>query len=78
MSSLSGFSLVLGLAIALWCGWYCRHLAPEKGRRRSLWTVLGVVLNVVAVPLLLALPPAGLEEGREPDQQEETEAPRDA
>ena len=56
MSTLTTVSLLLGIAIALWCGWYCRRVAGEKGRRRLLWSILGVALNVVAVPVLLALP----------------------
>jgi hypothetical protein len=74
VSTLTTTSLVLGIAIALWCGWYCRRVAREKGRPVALWTVAGVLLNVVAVPVLLALPaavdpPAGSEE-----EAEETES----
>ena len=54
MSTLTTVSLLLGIAIAAWCGWYCRRLAGEKGRPLLFWTVTGVLLNVVAVPMLLA------------------------
>lgn len=50
-------SVTIGVAIALWCAWYCRHLAVEKGRNVLLWTLLGLVLTVVAVPVLVVLPP---------------------
>ena len=53
-------SVTIGVAIALWCAWYCRHLAVEKGRNVLLWTLLGLVLTVVVVPVLVVLPrPAG-------------------
>lgn len=53
-------SVTIGVAIALWCAWYCRRLAVEKGRNVLLWTLLGLVLTVVVVPVLVALPsPAG-------------------
>ena len=55
MSTLTTVSLLLGIAIAAWCGWYCRRLAGEKGRRAIVLDDPGVLLNVVAVPVLLAL-----------------------
>ncbi len=57
---LTVISATIGVAIALACAWYCRRLALEKGRRVLLWTVLGLVLTVIAVPVLVLLPePAG-------------------
>jgi ABC-type proline/glycine betaine transport system permease subunit len=54
---LSYISVVIGLAIAVACAWYCRRLAREKGRGVTRWTVAGCVLTVVAVPVLVLLPP---------------------
>lgn len=75
MSTLTTTSLVLGIAIALWCGWYCRRVAREKGRPVALWTVAGVLLNVVAVPVLLALPPAVESAAEKQKEADGTESP---
>ena len=53
---LTVISATIGVAIALACAWYCRRLALEKGRRVLLWTLLGLVLTVIAVPVLVLLP----------------------
>jgi hypothetical protein len=53
---LTYISVTIGVAIAAWCAWYCRRLAAEKGRNVVLWTILGLVLTVVAVPVLVLLP----------------------
>ena len=55
---LTVISATIGVAIALACAWYCRRLALEKGRRVLLWTLLGLVLTVIAVPVLVLLPEA--------------------
>lgn len=59
-------SVAVGVAIALACAWYCRRLALGKGRSTLLWTALGVVLTVVAVPVLILLPsaPGAVQEAR--------------
>ena len=49
-------SATIGIAIALACAWYCRQLASEKGRNVLLWTLLGLLLTVIAVPVLVLLP----------------------
>jgi len=59
---LTYISVAIGVAIALWCAWYCRRLAAEKGYNVLLWTVLGLVLTVLAAPVLVLLPDAA-EEG---------------
>ena len=51
-------SATIGIVIAVACAWYCRRLALEKRRNVPLWTVLGFVLTVVAVPVLFLLPAA--------------------
>ncbi len=58
---LTYISVAIGVAIAVWCAWYCRRLAAEKGYNVLLWTILGLVLTVVAVPVLVLLQ-AGAEE----------------
>lgn len=55
---LTYISVTIGVAIAVWCAWYCRRLAAEKCRSVVLWTLLGFVLTVVAVPVLVLLPAA--------------------
>jgi hypothetical protein len=62
-------SATIGVAIALACAWYSRRLALEKGRRVLLWTLLGLVLTVVAVPVLVLLPvtPAAARVSTPPD-----------
>lgn len=52
-------SVTIGIVIAVACAWYCRRLALEKRRNALLWTVLGFVLTVVAVPVLFLLPAPG-------------------
>jgi hypothetical protein len=54
---LSYISVAIGLAIAVACAWYCRRLAHEKGRGVKRWTVAGLALTVLAVPVLVLLPP---------------------
>jgi hypothetical protein len=54
--NLTYISVTIGVAIAVWCAWYCRHLAAAKGRNVLVWSVLGFVLTVVAVPVLVLLP----------------------
>ncbi len=56
MADLTYISASIGVAIAVLCAWYCRRLAHEKRRSAALWTVLGLVLTVVAVPVLVLLP----------------------
>ena len=53
---LSSVSVAIGLAIALACAWYCRRLATEKGRGVTRWTLAGLALTIVAVPVLVLLP----------------------
>jgi len=55
---LSYISVTLGILIAVTCAWYCRRLAADKRRSVPLWTLLGFVLTVVAVPVLVLLPEA--------------------
>ena len=66
---LTAISATIGVAIALACAWYCHRLALEKGRRVLLWTVLGLVLTVIAVPVLVLLPevPVATAESSGPD-----------
>ena len=54
---LTYISVAVALAIAVACAWYCHRLALEKARNVVLWTILGLVLTVVAVPVLVLLPP---------------------
>ena len=56
---LTVISATIGVAIALACAYYCRSLAVEKGRNVVLWTLLGLVLTVIAVPVLVLLPVVG-------------------
>lgn len=58
MEDLTYISAAIGIAIAVACAWYCHRLALEKRRNALLWTVLGLVLTVVAVPVLFMLPAA--------------------
>lgn len=51
-------SATIGITIAVACAWYCRRLAVEKRRGVLLWTLLGFVLTIVAVPVLVLLPSA--------------------
>ena len=66
---LTVISATIGVAIALACAWYCRRLALEKGRRVLLWALLGLVLTVIAVPVLVLLPvtPAAARVSAPPD-----------
>jgi hypothetical protein len=55
---LTAISVTIGVVIALACACYCRRLALEKGHNVVLWTLLGLVLTVIALPVLVLLPPA--------------------
>ncbi len=64
---LSPVSVAIGVAIAVACALYSRRLAVEKGRNALLWSVLGFVLTVVAVPVLVLLPSAAEARGSATD-----------
>lgn len=49
-------SVTIAVLIAIACAWYCRRLAREKRRSAPLWTLLGLVLTIIAVPVLVLLP----------------------
>jgi len=63
---LTYISATIAIGIAILCAWYCRRLALEKGRRVLPWIVLGLILTVVAVPVLVLLPAAGGETSAPP------------
>lgn len=62
---LSYVSATIGVVIAVACAWYCRRLAARKGRSVPFWTVAGLVLTVVAVPVLYLAPAAGQDAPRD-------------
>jgi len=70
----SWFSVTIGLVIAVLCAWYCRRLAATKGLNVPLWTVLGFVFTVLAVPVLVLLPLA-VDEEAQPDVSASREPP---
>jgi hypothetical protein len=68
-------SVTIGIVIAVACAWYCRRLALEKRRNVLLWTILGFVLTVVAVPVLVLLPATSSGSEFEPVGPEPPETP---
>lgn len=54
------------ISVAVWClfGWACYSQAQKKNRNETLWAVLGVLFGIFALIVLLLLPPAQDNNGR--------------
>ena len=57
-STASIVGYVVAIAIALIFAWACATIAARKGRRVVLWGILGFILPLIALIVILVLPPS--------------------
>lgn len=54
------------ISVIIWClfGWACYSQAQKKNRNVTIWAVLGVLFGLFALMVILILPPAQDNNGR--------------
>ena len=57
-STASIVGYIVAIAIALIFAWACATIAARKGRRVELWGILGFILPLIALIVILVLPPS--------------------